>query len=81
MTIRTEHIAKALTTAMQLANNLHGMPDDERLMEDSHGRAELYPEGGATSWMALERAANLARHAADELEDELLRARFHWPVV
>lgn len=83
--IRTTHVAKMLGQALALADLVDGTVDDERLVDaieaDRLGAELPVRPHGATTWMALERAANLARHAADELDDELLRAGMHWPVV
>lgn len=81
--IATTHIVGMLEAAAQLSTLCHGQPDDERLLPAVDGIEHLLPARphGATTWMALERAANLAEHAAAELRDEAERARGHWPVV
>lgn len=77
--IETAHIVRMLEEAEVLAvlaqevDAQHGVEGQEQTIPARHGRA--------TTWTALERAANLARHAAAELEDELLRARQGWPIV
>lgn len=76
--IRTSHIVAMLKEAQQLATEAetvdarHGIEQQEQLLPLREGQ---------TTWTALERAANLARHAAAELEDELLRASRGWQVV
>lgn len=66
-TIATAHIGKMLGAAIELAAQVDG------------ARHPL--QGDREDISKLERAANLARHAAAELEDEMLRARDGWPVV
>lgn len=66
--IRTPHIQAMLREAERLARLVDGL--------SVTGSAD-----GATGAQILERAANLAEHAAAELEDELLRERDGWDAV
>jgi hypothetical protein len=67
--IRTEHIGQMLTEARVLAV----------LCNDAEKANDVVLD--RTAEQVLERAANLAEHAAAELRDELLRARDGWPSV
>ena len=77
--IHTNHIVKMLEEATALAREAAAV-DAEHGIE---GQEQTLPgrQGGATTWTALQRAANLAEHTAHELQDEYLRSHFRWPVV
>lgn len=74
--VRTLHIQGLLDEAKALAFECDGQElyvGIEEPMVDSDPKS--------LKLRKLERAVNLARHAAAELEDELLRARDGWPVI
>lgn len=73
--IRTTHITKMLEEAASMSQAIDGTREVDSF---------LVPKSGwqfASSVAFLERAANLAEHAAAELCDEMLRARDGWPVI
>lgn len=74
--IATTHIAGMLDEAARLARLVAGADDPMALMPDPE-----HETLAVTPVVLLERAANLAAHAAAELEDERLRARHGFPIV
>lgn len=75
MRVATSHITAMLDTAARYAEAVQGVDPLEVVTSDD---AALH---GRRAHQVLERAANLAAHAAEELRDEALRAREGWPVV
>lgn len=72
--IQTAHIQQMLTEAARLARLIDGLT----VAGSAHRPEPGWPVDGVTGAQILERAANLARHAVAELEDELLRERDGW---
>lgn len=70
--VSTPHVRHLLDAAMGLALDVDGasLPANPQMTMTDEERHVL---------RSLERAANLARHAAEELTDEYLRARDGWP--
>lgn len=79
MSVQTTHIQRMLTEASRLAEIAQAMT--ERATPCHPWAVDGGPTDGATTPQILERAANLAEHAAAELRDELLRHRDGWGFV
>ncbi len=81
--ITTTHIRHMLEEATRLAELVDGQPDDVTVNTGTAERPHFLPGGDEwpTGPIVLERAANLAAHAAEESRDEMLRARDGWPFV
>lgn len=75
--IQTTHIQRMLREAERLARIVEGFDHTGT----GHRPEPGWPTDGATGAQILDRAANLAEHAAVELRDELLRERDGWGAV
>lgn len=73
--IRTNHIQSLISEGLALAELVDGNEYPNRPVVDmADGRREVPPDH------VLSRAANLLRHAAEELEDERMRV-LGWPQI